>query len=87
LCEVTLDKSAIEEVSRLFEQQIDNIFQVYKSRYKSHDKQITNLALVRYLRVEVRREGDVPSNLIVILDYVPFVTITPNVNTPPKTLE
>jgi len=46
--------------------------------YKSHDIQITNLALVRHLRVEVRR-GDAPSNPIIILDNIPSVIIMPNI--------
>ncbi|KAH6701242.1 hypothetical protein BKA61DRAFT_582335 [Leptodontidium sp. MPI-SDFR-AT-0119] len=47
----------------------------------------TNLALVRYLRVEVRHEGDAPSDPIIILDDVPSDTITPDVDTPLQTPE
>ncbi|PVH70493.1 hypothetical protein DL98DRAFT_577855, partial [Cadophora sp. DSE1049] len=70
LCEVSLDRSAIEEASRPSEQQIDSIFQAF-----------------RYHRVEVRREGDAPSDPIIILDDAPSGSVTPDVDTPPQTPE
>ncbi|PVH71241.1 hypothetical protein DL98DRAFT_597090, partial [Cadophora sp. DSE1049] len=65
LCEVSLDKSAFEEVSGPSKQQIDTIFQA----------------------LEVRHEGDAPSDPIIILDDVVSDTITPDVDTPPQTPE
>jgi len=42
------------------------------------------LPVVRHHRVKIRREGDVPSNPIIILQDTPSVPVAANSNTPPQ---
>jgi len=56
LCEVSLDRSAIEEVSRPSEQQIDSIFQVCKSRMNATINELLSwlLSAIPELRCAVK---------------------------------
>ncbi|KAH8757113.1 hypothetical protein BGZ57DRAFT_996748 [Hyaloscypha finlandica] len=54
------------------------------SRSTVSSRRTTDLSLVRHHRVEIRREGDAPSNPIIILEDTPSVTVAPNTNTPPQ---
>ncbi|PMD66210.1 uncharacterized protein K444DRAFT_624715 [Hyaloscypha bicolor E] len=54
------------------------------SRSIVSSRRTTDLSLVRYYRVEIRREGDTPSNPIIILEDTLSVTVAPDTNTPPQ---
>ncbi|KAF8850019.1 hypothetical protein BDZ45DRAFT_680080 [Acephala macrosclerotiorum] len=74
---------SLDEQDRLCEVSLDS--STVEEVSGPSDQQIDSIfQAFRHHRVEIRREGDVPSNPIIILEDTPSVTVAPDTNTPPQ---
>ncbi|KAH8751824.1 hypothetical protein BGZ57DRAFT_860746 [Hyaloscypha finlandica] len=76
---------SLDERDRLCEVSLDSLLsKKFLGHPTSRSRRTTDLSLVRHHRVEIRREGDVPSDPIIILEDTPSITVAADTNTPPR---